>query len=127
LSAEGARKISEVSGASVEWLMWNKGKPFPEGPIRYTGPRPAVDASDVAELKRQLASVYAVLGSLVRTVSAKIPGAGGELERALAPLRASPGVGVLVAAAEEARLAEEQAARVSAQKESAGKPRGKGR
>lgn len=120
----GARKVSEASGASVEWLMWNTGSPFPDGPKRYTGPR-ATD--DVADLKRQLASLYAALGSVVSVFSARLPGAAGELERALAPLRSMPGVEVLAAAAEEARRGEEQAARSVARKGSAGKPHGRGR
>ncbi len=127
LPPDGAKKVSETTGASAEWLMWNKGPPFPNGPTIYKGPKAVSAAPEVAELRRQLAAVYAVLGSVVRVFSARTPGAAGELELALAPLRATPGVEVLVAVAEEVRRAEEQAARSSAPKESAGKPRGRGR
>lgn len=133
IPADKARTVAKVTGASLDWLLDGQGEPFPAGAVAYAPPTTGELAERVLALQGELSSLWAVVGDLVRIVSAKLPGAGEDAERAFRTLaRSTAGHGALrlealAAFAEESRQASAPASRAAPRTGSGGKPRGKGR
>lgn len=92
VTREGGLMIRKATGASLDFLLTGLGDPFPAGPTIYAGtdsPALAERVDTVASVTEQMA---AVLGQVIRALSAKLPAVGQDLVQMLqAEVEASPG------------------------------------
>lgn len=127
-----AQKMRDATGASLEWLLENKGVPFPSGAKPYPGAIPGSAEARLKLAEDRLDAAGVILLSLVRLVSARIQGAAAELVPELRQLAAAnPSLQQLLevaaAAAEASPESKGQAGRRAPRVESSGTPPRRGK
>lgn len=70
-SREAGSKLRTVTGVSLDWLMDQTGKPFPDGAKRAVTARPA--AAAIRRLEQEIDQLQTVLGVLARALSESAP------------------------------------------------------
>jgi hypothetical protein len=132
LSRELAILISDATGASLDWLLLDRGDPFPDGAKPYPGAVPASAEYRLRAAEDQIDAISTVMVVCLRILSAKLPDVGPVLAEALAALPGETGSKrqLLEAAAGAAALglrSVEQEVPRAGQSGSLGKPQRKGR
>lgn len=131
ISRDGAILIGKASGASLDFLLSDKGEPFPDGPILYRPARPEDMADQLTALEGEVDDAAAVLAALVRILSEKLPGAAEALHQAQQALPAGGSSSLVreavAAAVAEARPPSATAGRAGEPGAPSGSPRRSGR
>jgi hypothetical protein len=127
-----AQKIQQETGASFQWLLTDEGEPFPNGPKIYSGAGPELIEQRLVDLEDQVDVASHVVWRLIEMISAKIPGAGAELEAAFRKLQStdaakSQALEVAILAAQKGRESKAAEGRGASRSESGGKPPRSGR
>lgn len=87
LSQDLAILVSEVTGASVSWLLTSKGEPFPDGPTPYPGSAlPSTAEARLRVAEDQIDAISTVMTACLHILSAKLPDVGPALAHTLATL-----------------------------------------
>lgn len=109
IPAAAAAKIADKSGASEVWLIYGKGEPFPEGPVRFAEASTSELEARIAALQDQVDGALTALALAMRVFSEKLPGAAAELApalRSVAGRRGTAQLATLAAVVEEVHAAE---------------------
>jgi hypothetical protein len=127
LSRDLAIQISEATGASLDWLLQDRGDPFPSGVKNYPGAVPSSAEYRLRAAEDQIDAISTVMVVCLRLMAEKLPVLAPDLVAALAALPGETGSKrqLLEAAAGAAALglrSVEQAVPPVARRGSPGKP-----